>query len=180
MGRLSLERLKEIKSYVRDAWGIPGFRLLQDLLSAYEDVTQFENPTPVVVGLVTVRDEKGRIGLITGRRGIEPGRGKLGLPGGYLEIEDWREGLRREIREEMGLELTCPLEPVDVISTASGKMVLIFAMATKEIDASDLAPFVPNDEVTERVIIYEPTGLAFPSHTQVVKSFFETILLRDI
>ena len=48
-----------------------------------------------------VIDSGGRIVLLV--RGKEPGKGKLDLPGGFVDLgEGALEGLRREIREEMG------------------------------------------------------------------------------
>lgn len=39
-------------------------------------------------------------------RGAEPGRGLLDIPGGFVEPgESLEQGLRREVREELGLEL---------------------------------------------------------------------------
>jgi ADP-ribose pyrophosphatase YjhB (NUDIX family) len=56
---------------------------------------------PAVQALVQ-RDGK----LLLGRRGIEPGRGKWDVPGGFLEEgEEPLEGLRRELREEIGIEV---------------------------------------------------------------------------
>jgi 8-oxo-dGTP diphosphatase len=52
--------------------------------------------------------------VLLGRRRNDPGMGKWDLPGGFLhEEEDAVEGLRREVREETGLEL----EPLEFLGT---------------------------------------------------------------
>jgi mutator protein MutT len=58
---------------------------------------------PVVgVGAVVVRD--GKVLLI--RRGHEPRKGEWSLPGGIVELgESLVDALRREVREETGLEI---------------------------------------------------------------------------
>jgi ADP-ribose pyrophosphatase YjhB (NUDIX family) len=51
---------------------------------------------------VIVRDGS----VLLGRRANEPSRGRWDLPGGFLqEAEDAEAGLRREVREETGLEI---------------------------------------------------------------------------
>jgi ADP-ribose pyrophosphatase YjhB (NUDIX family) len=51
-----------------------------------------------------VLDEEGRI--LLARRAYEPDAGKWDVPGGFLEEgEDPVEGLRRELREEAGIEI---------------------------------------------------------------------------
>ncbi len=66
---------------------------------------------PVVgVGGVVIRD--GRALLI--RRGSEPLKGQWSIPGGLLELgETLEEGVRRELREETGLEVRV-LELIEV------------------------------------------------------------------
>lgn len=63
----------------------------------------FINPVCGVVGfLLNPADE-----LLMLRRALDPAKGKLGLPGGFLDPGETAEaGLRREIREETGLEIT--------------------------------------------------------------------------
>jgi ADP-ribose pyrophosphatase YjhB (NUDIX family) len=63
--------------------------------------TWYRNSSPTV-GAVIVRDGK----ALVSRRGSDPHKGQLDSPGGFLEAgEDALEGLRREIREELGVEI---------------------------------------------------------------------------
>lgn len=140
---------------------------------------QYHNPIPVVIGLVpvvSVHDGQERVGLLTVRRGIEPAIGKLALPGGYLEYEDWKTGCTREILEETGLAISESdiLDTASLSSVQNGTRLLIFAQ-TKPVDAAQLERFTPNSETEELVVIYEPTDLAFPTHTAQARRFFESL-----
>jgi 8-oxo-dGTP diphosphatase len=77
--------------------------------------TYYANSAPAVEGLF-VRDGK----VLLARRAVEPRRGYWDVPGGFLEEgEEPLDGLRRELREETGLEITptrflgTHLEPYD-------------------------------------------------------------------
>ncbi len=60
------------------------------------------NP-PIAVGVIAT-DAEGRVVLI--RRGENPGRGLLGLPAGFMEIDETTETTaRRECFEETGLQV---------------------------------------------------------------------------
>lgn len=61
------------------------------------------NVAAAVAGVIV--DERGRMVVLV--RGKEPGKGKWDLPGGFVDPgETAEEALRREVREEIGLEVT--------------------------------------------------------------------------
>lgn len=63
-----------------------------------------EYPERPVVGVGGVVIANGRVVLI--RRGNEPRKGEWSIPGGRLEVgETLTEGVRRELREETGLDV---------------------------------------------------------------------------
>jgi 8-oxo-dGTP diphosphatase len=72
-----------------------------------------EFPSAPLVGVGAVVVDQGRILLV--RRGQEPLRGHLSLPGGLIEVgESLHAGVIREVREETGL-LVRPLELIELL-----------------------------------------------------------------
>jgi ADP-ribose pyrophosphatase YjhB (NUDIX family) len=60
------------------------------------------NAVAAVAALVV--DDEGKLMLVT--RGVEPGYGKLDLPGGFVDPgENLEDGLKRELEEELGLKI---------------------------------------------------------------------------
>lgn len=128
----------------------------------------YSNPIPVAVILLPVDN-----GILLVRRGIEPAKGKLALPGGFIETgETWQEGGARELREEAGVIIDPnTVKEFMVHSANDNRLVLIFGLA-KSLKSSELQPFTPTEEAPERVILGKPEELAFELHTLAVAEWF--------
>lgn len=135
------------------------------------DNTTYINPVPVAVVLLPVETEQDT-GLLTIRRTIEPKRGLLALPGGFLNLgESWQAGGVREVKEETGIELDAGgITLFDTLSAPDGT-VLVFGLS-KPVTRSSLPAFTENAEASEFVILTAPQDLAFPLHTAVSNRFF--------
>jgi ADP-ribose pyrophosphatase YjhB (NUDIX family) len=123
------------------------------------------NSVPAVQALV---ERDGR--LLLARRGIDPGRGMWDLPGGFLqEGEHPLEGVRRELREETGLDVQPGAFVGAWIDPYERRFVLgltyeATAGAGEPEAADDVAElqwFAPDE-------LPAPEEFAFPSHPEVV------------
>lgn len=136
----------------------------------------FENPIPVVVALVPVRDHD-RIGLLLLRRGIEPGRSKLALPGGFLEMEAWQYGLSRELEEETRLTLSPNVwSPFGFASSEPQPNRLLVFATCPAVSAADIPAFTPSDETEALGLVFNPdqldTLMAFSLHHTQICAWF--------
>lgn len=136
--------------------------------------TAWKNPIPVVVALIPVFDSKeNKLGCLVVKRSIQPKLGEWALPGGYMDDhETWQGATAREVREEVGLD-THPdawylLEVVTAPTTGNLLVVAGHTMALKR----EALVFVPNSEVSEVDVLFEPVDLAFPTHTEMLRNFF--------
>lgn len=130
--------------------------------------TSYLNPLPVVVLLLPIDK-----GLVVIRRNIEPQKGTLTLPGGYLDLgETWQQGGCRELREETGIDIK--EHEIDLYDVQNGldDTLVIFGLAKPQ-PAQRFQPF-SSKETQEVALIQAPIELGFPMHTDVVKRFFSS------
>ncbi|QGZ47885.1 MULTISPECIES: NUDIX domain-containing protein [Streptomyces] len=131
----------------------------------------YRNPLPVAVALLPVVDERGT-GLVVITRAIEPRRGGVALPGGFIDhAEDWRDAVVRELREETGIEAPAgEVRLADALSSPGGHLLVFGLLPARP--AAGLPPSVPTDETTGRHLLHAPAELAFPLHTEAVRRWF--------
>jgi 8-oxo-dGTP diphosphatase len=121
------------------------------------------NSSPAVQGVL---ERKGRV--LIGRRKHEPRKGHWDLPGGFLEEgEEPLEGLRREFREETGLEI----EPGDWLGAFLDPYEHYFVLGLTWVVHADGEP-VPADDVEELAWFARdelPDEMAFASQKTVLR-----------
>jgi 8-oxo-dGTP pyrophosphatase MutT (NUDIX family) len=125
----------------------------------------------VAVVLLPVDTDEGR-GLVTVRRDIEPMRGELALPGGFIELgETWQEAAARELLEET----TIPADPAEVRlfevhSVRSGNLIVFGVLPPRPL--TDLPASIQTEESLGFEITVGPRDLCFPTHTDVLRAYF--------
>lgn len=133
------------------------------------------NPIPCVITLVEIFNTE-NTGALLVRRAIEPEKGKLALPGGYLELgETWQEGAARELKEETGLVINPKDIYLSSIKHSPVGNLLIFTRTTVEMsDMTHLMQFQANNEVSELVLWWpgNPLDIGFPTHEEVIREAF--------
>ncbi|WP_406859613.1 NUDIX domain-containing protein [Streptomyces sp. HUAS MG47] len=132
--------------------------------------TTYRNPLPVAVTLLPARHSAGT-GLVVITRTIEPARGRVALPGGFIDHgEDWRDAIVRELHEETGIEAPATdVRLADALSSTD-HLLLFGLLPTRE--AVTLPPPTPTDETTGWHLLTEPTDLGFPLHTTAARRWF--------
>jgi len=124
------------------------------------------NPIPVVVVLVPVGE-----GVVVVRRNIEPQRGTLTLPGGYIDLgETWQEGAQRELLEETGIGIESGAIRLYDVQNGLDNTLVVFGLAPRQ-SRDILRPFA-SEETQEVVLIDRPITLGFSMHTRIVERYF--------
>jgi 8-oxo-dGTP diphosphatase len=135
--------------------------------------TTWHNPLPVAVTLLPVFDDAEKLGLVVVRRGIEPGYGELGLPGGFIEVgETWQEAAARELFEETGITADPgTVELFAVHSSPTTHTLQVFGTVPPR-PVADLPDMAASEEVLEWLVLTAPQELAFSTHTVVMADYF--------
>jgi ADP-ribose pyrophosphatase YjhB (NUDIX family) len=130
--------------------------------------TSYQNPAPVAVVVQPVGD-----GLLVVRRGIPPARGRLALPGGFIDVgETWQAAAVRELYEETGLRVDAAgVRHVETVSAPDGTL-LVFGRLAPLNDAGVIPAPVANAESLGWEILQGPAELGFSLHTAVADRFF--------
>ncbi|GGT47504.1 DNA mismatch repair protein MutT [Streptomyces purpureus] len=131
----------------------------------------YRNPLPVAVALLPVTDAAGT-GLVVITRTIDPHKGGIALPGGFIDhAEDWRHAVVRELREETGIDAAASdVRLADAMSSPAGHLLLFGLLPLRS--AADLPPSRPTDETSGHHVLRGPAELAFPLHTKAVRNWF--------
>src|SRR5688572_9210042 len=101
--------------------------------------TTWRNPTPVGIALLPVGDR-----LVGIRRGINPQRGEIALPVGFIVYgESWQHGVCRELHEELGIIADPAAVTLFALhnSVPNGRQILLFGLLPA-IEPADLPDFV--------------------------------------
>ncbi len=125
------------------------------------------NSAPTVQGLL---ERDGRV--LMGRRRIEPRKGHWDLPGGFLEEgEEPLEGLRREFREETGVEV----EPVEWLGAFVDAYDATFVLGLTWLVRGEGEPVAADDIETLAWFGPEqiPAAMAFASQDVLLRRWAE-------
>jgi len=137
----------------------------------------FINSAAAVAALVTDKDGK----LMLVKRGVEPGYGKLDLPGGFIDpLESAEDAVKRELNEELGLKV----KTLEYLGSAPNEYVFSeFTVFTLDmafrVEAESLENLKPMDDIlgfefySEENLNYD--DILAPSITQFVKDYFNSL-----
>ena len=135
------------------------------------DTIHYENPKPTAT-LICPRNNE----ILLVKRAVDPGKGLLGLPGGFIEKGESPEtAAKRELKEETGLA-GCVVNILGICShfnTMFGDILLLGI----EVEVKDWSTMVAGDDAEEAALfsLNNLPGLAFPCHEKIVNMYRKRI-----
>lgn len=133
--------------------------------------------SPVSVILVPVVEEDGRIGILVGKRGINPQKGQFGLPGGFVEFaEKGEDAALRELFEETGIHASLK-KIVSTMADDQGHFLTFYE--AEPLPRKCLNMFRSCHECPEIDVVYQPVELAFDSHSAALLDWFLDYAIWD-
>ena len=131
----------------------------------------YENPKPTAT-LICPRNNE----IMLVKRAVDPGKGLLGLPGGFIEKGESPEAAaKRELKEETGLDGNAVgvLGVCSHFNTMFGDILLIGI----EVEVVDWSTMVAGDDAEEADLfsLNSLPGLAFSCHEKIVNMYKEKI-----
>lgn len=146
---------------------------------------KFYNPTPVAVCLIPVKTQSG-IKILGVKRGIEPKKGELALPGGFQEIEDVIDCALRELKEETNTDMLAisglPKEQIfeeDCLVYTTPNPApdrtrnLMFFISKVVLNESDIDFNFKTPETEEVLLLDQNSAIAFPLHKKAIDWFYK-------
>lgn len=143
--------------------------------------TTYNTPSIVSVVVVPIINAAGKRGVVLVRRAYGETKGKLALPGGF--VDGYASDSMRpqysvqgqgalEVLEETGVTIdSSSLQHLCTVGPTESNTVLVFFEALP-VNERSLPPFHPNEEVVERVVTYEFTDLCFSTHSEILRWYF--------
>ncbi len=133
---------------------------------------EYNNPIGVAVALIPIKHD-GEVYLLGVQRGIEPAKGGIALPGGYIdEFETAKIAAAREVMEETGLIVQSDHLPLYDEAITKTNRHLIFVKHDKILYKEDINLDFTTKETLKVVLIDRNTEICFPTHKEMIDKFY--------
>ncbi len=130
----------------------------------------------IAVSAIIVDEDK----ILLVKRATPPSKGKWAFPGGKVEYgEKMVDAVKREVREEVGLEIEpiCVFQLVEIICLEKGYHFILAVFLAKPKDRNALR--INKDEIEKAVWIYPSEALGLDLTTSTRKLIESVLSLKD-